>query len=102
MLFVEMNEDFGVRRGSESMAAALKLLSDLAIVVDLAVENHRHIAGLVPDWLIPTCEIDDPQATHPDVDTQAGVVQAAFAIRPAMVNALEHGSQSCIGLPGAQ
>ena len=66
---------------------ALKALAQLAVVVDLAVEDDRDRPVLVEDRLVAGREVDDAQAldpeAHPRVDVQSTRVRAAVLERGA-------------------
>src|SRR6266478_1001133 len=65
VLIVSVNDCFGVAVGIKGVAQLLKLVAELAIVVDFAVENNPGGAVLVMNWLRATGEVDDGQPPHP-------------------------------------
>ena len=67
-LLVEVEDDLGVARRLEAVAAPLEVAAQLAMVVDLAVENDPRRAVLVPHRLVAAREIDDRQAPHGEAD----------------------------------
>src|SRR5205823_1390310 len=81
--FPAMDEDFGigVMRG-EFMAAADKLLTQLGVIVEFAVEHDADLAILVPHRLVAACNIDDRQPPMPEEHTPELVNIKAVAIRP--------------------
>src|SRR5262249_57115067 len=58
-----VNDHLGVGAGREPMASFAELSGQVAIVVDLAVDDGVHGARLVGDRLLPGGEIDDLQPT---------------------------------------
>ena len=69
MVFVEMNQCFGVRLRAESVSVAAQLLPKLRIVVDLTVEGHPDTVVLVRHRLLAgRRQIDDCQPTVPQGD----------------------------------
>ncbi len=70
------------------MYARLELGAQLAIVVDLAVEDHLHIAVDGRHRLMPAGEIDDRQAAH--AEQRALVAEEAFVVRTAVPDHVVH------------
>ncbi len=71
-LLEEMHDDFGVGVRSELVAARDQALPDLAIVVDLAVEDQLHGAVLVADRLVGGgAQIDDAEAAEAEAGLAA-------------------------------
>jgi hypothetical protein len=85
---VRMHDRLGVARRVEAVPERLELGAELAIVVDLAVEDDPDRAGLVVDRLPPAGQIDDAQATH--AEAHAGADMDAFVIRAAVPDHLAH------------
>src|SRR5688572_2517817 len=51
VLFVKVRQDFSVRRAPKSMSAGLQIRAQLAIVVNLTVENYRHALVVIESRL---------------------------------------------------
>ena len=78
-----MHDHLGVRLRPEAVPASFQLGAELAVVVDLAVEDELDGAVLVPDRLVPRLEVDDRQAPEPEAD--AGSVVVLFDVDPVVV-----------------
>jgi hypothetical protein len=90
VLLVEMDEDLGVAVvGAEPMPLGLELATQLGVVVDLAVVDDDHLAGLVGDRLLAAGQVDDRQAAHGQPDPVGA--PDARAVRPAVHERLVHG-----------
>src|SRR5918993_1156295 len=59
ILSVEMRKDFGIRHRLKRTAPLLKLFTQLAIVVNLSVQNDCDTLIFVKRWLFTGDEIDD-------------------------------------------
>ena len=73
------------------MAARFKVSAQLAIVVNLAIENHRDAAVFIESGLFAGEEIDDCEASHPERD--AVIDKIAFGVGTAMLHAIAHRAQ---------
>jgi hypothetical protein len=62
--FIKMDDYFCIARGSECVAAALQLLPEFAIVVDLAVKNGDDLSIFTADRLLATVQVNDAQPAH--------------------------------------
>ena len=65
-VFVEMDNCFGVAAGAKSVAGALQPLSQLAVVVDLAVKDDPHRLVFVRKRLVASLDVDDRQTAMPE------------------------------------
>ena len=83
-----MDDGFGVGLGAERVAAGLEIAAQLAMVVDLAVEDDPHRAVFVGHRLIAAGAIDDGQA--PVAERQPRRVEVAAAVGAAMVEPVGH------------
>ncbi len=81
-LLVEVRDALGVRARAEDVAAALELAAQLAVVVDLAVAEHGHVAGLVPERLGAARGVDHRQA--PEAHAEGRAQEVALVIRAAV------------------
>src|SRR5690349_16001762 len=80
LLFVEVDEDFGIGLCAEYVAAPFEIGTQLGGVVDLAVVDDPDRLIFIGDGLIPTSHIDDPQSAAAEID--AGLRAKTFGIRP--------------------
>ncbi len=92
-LFVEVDDRLRIRRRLETMAPGLEVRSQVAVVVDLAVEDDDALAGLVEDGLPSAREVDDAQAAHPEGDgtLEVHAVLVRAAVLDGRQHPLEHG-----------
>src|SRR5580704_6683845 len=99
-LFPSMNKDFGIRFRVEPMASEGKAFAELLVIVELAVEDHDHIAGFVPDRLLTASEIDDAQAAHSESESRDTriVCEKTVFIRAAMNHRRSHGPDARFSL----
>ena len=90
MIFVEMNDHFGVGMiCAKPVSRAEELIAELDMVVDFAIEDGRERFGLVEDGLLAGFEIDDCQAAHAERDV------AAFPISGFVLDCYERRCRSC-------
>src|SRR5437764_11393706 len=73
------------------MTACFEVSAQLAIVVNLAVENYRDAVVFIESWLLAGEQIDYCEATHAERD--AVVEKIAFGIGSAMLHAIAHRAQ---------
>ena len=59
VFLVQVDDHLGVALGGEPVAAALQVVAQFAVVVDLAVEDHLHRSVFVGQWLAAGVEVDD-------------------------------------------
>ena len=92
LVLVEVGDHLRVAAGRERVPGALQAGAQLAVVVDLAVEDDRDGSILVEDRLIAGRQVDDAQTLDPKpyagVDVKASRVWAAVLER--ITHALEH------------
>ena len=89
-----MNEDFGIRViAAKDMPARLKVLSQLGVIVDFAVEDDADLPVLVPHRLVAACDIEDREALMPEEDAQRLIDKEPFSIRAAMGEHVHHGAE---------
>ena len=88
MLLVEVGDHLGVALGREAVPRRSSVAAQLAIVVDLAVEDDDDGAVLVVDRLIARLEVDHPQA--PDAQADAVLGMQTGRVRAAMDLPLAH------------
>src|SRR5439155_19318383 len=67
-LLVEVEDRLRIALGPEDVAARDEATTQLAIVVDLAVEDDDLGAVLVEYRLLPAAQVDDAQPSHPQAD----------------------------------
>ena len=92
LLLVEVGDHLGVALRGEAVARALQALAQLAVVVDLAVEDDRDRAVLVEDRLVAGREVDHAQALDPEPD--AGIDVQSARVRAAVLERGAHALQS--------
>ena len=88
MLFVEMDERFGVTVRFEAVPAFFQACAQLEVIIDLAVEDDVNRSVFVRDRLVAAGQIND--AEPPNRQTNAGLDEVAFVIRPAVPQRLRH------------
>ena len=86
-----MNYGFSIAVGVELVPQLLQLLAQLAIVVDLAVENDPGGTVLIANWLVPAFQINDRKPAHGQAHAVAQI--KAVVIGPAVTNGLVHAPQ---------
>src|SRR5437660_9265176 len=87
-----MNQNLRVRLCGEVVTAERQLLAQVAIVVQLTVEDDRDILGFVPGGLVAAGQIDDAQPAHPQCKSRRPRIagKKPFFIRTAMVHRRGH------------
>ena len=65
MLFIEMDNDFGVTVGAELVSGIDQLPSELNIIVDFTVKRNLHGVVFVAQRLCAAGDVDDTQAPMP-------------------------------------
>ena len=87
-----VDDDLGVALGAEGQAQALQLRHQLAVVVDLAVEDDDDAAVGTVQRLLAGGDVDDGQPPVAEaqarLDVQAAFIRAAMVLR--VVHAPEH------------
>src|SRR6185436_10058 len=73
---------------AESVTKILELLLQIVKVIDLPVEHHTDCAVFIEDRLMPTLDVDNAQATHPQ--RQRPAIKVPFVIRPTMKHGRVH------------
>ena len=76
------------------MTPGFEIGAQLAIVINLAVEDHGDTMTFVECWLLAGNQIDNCQAPHPERDSI--IHQIPFGIRAAMNHAITHGAQEIL------
>src|SRR5919198_796167 len=86
------------------MARGFELWSQLAKVVDLAVENDPDGAVLIVNRLMARREVDDAEAPHSEGDlfVNAALHQQPVVVRSAMTDDLTHALQQLASLVEAE
>ena len=88
VLLPQVNDDFRIRRRPEPVALRLQLVTQLAVVVDLTVEDYRYAAILIRDRLMAGLQIDDGEAAHAERDRI--VHQQTVVVRTAVHQRVAH------------
>src|SRR5256712_9975701 len=88
VVFVEVNDHLTVRFRLELVTAANELLAKFPVVVDLAVEDQRNVAGLVGKRLVACLEVNDAQAA--DGEGQVRRFKFPVAVGATMLETRRH------------
>jgi len=88
MLFIEVNQRFGIAVRVVGMTRLLEFRAQLAVVVDFSVEDHPDALILVVDGLVAAGHVDDGEPAHCEADASAHV--GATVVRAAMVERCVH------------
>ena len=91
VLFVEVDDDLGVRVRVEAVSRLLQLGAQLDVVENFAIEDDPHRLILVVDRLVATRQVDDAQAGVRQADVV--LAEKARAVRPAVVQLRDHPRQ---------
>src|SRR5688572_23530266 len=98
-VFVEVDDRFGVTAGLKRVAAALEIAAQLAVVVDLAVEDNPDRPVFVRDRLMTAFEVDDAQAAHAERHAIAEI--DPFVVRTAVHDRGAHAADIRLGYRGS-
>src|SRR5215208_281529 len=88
LLLVQVNDHLGVGVRSEPMPSGFELLLQLAVVVDLAVQDHRHVSSLVEQRLIAVVDVDDRETADSEANARARI--RSGGIGPAVDQRVAH------------
>ena len=88
VLLVGVHDDLAVGAGREAVAAGLELFAQLAVVVDLAVDDRRDRAVLGVERLVAAGHVDDRQARVGE--RERAEPSDALAVGPAVAQRLDH------------
>jgi hypothetical protein len=80
----------------ESCALFNQLVVKFYVIVDLSVEANCQRAVFIVDWLPSPFEVDDREAPHPHEKAMRLILARAFAVRPAMGEAVSHPGQESL------
>ena len=90
-LFDKLQDDLGVAFGGEDAALPLQIALELAVIVDLTVEDDGQPAGRTRHRLVGArIEIDDRQPPMAEDDAVGGIAPLAFGVRPPPRHGLGH------------
>src|SRR5258708_2789834 len=78
----------------KAVAALLEVCPQLGKIVDLAVENHPDRPVLIENGLVPTRQVNDAEAAHPQADTVLD--EDSLVIRTSVHDSLAH-AVDCAG-----
>src|SRR5262249_5900382 len=92
MIFVKMDDDFGVGMRAELMASREEPLAQFLEVVNLAVEDHPDRAVFVDDRLTARGQINDREPPHSQRDVLFEI--EAFVVGPAVNDRRRHRARS--------
>src|SRR5262245_60282120 len=88
VIFVKMDDDFGVGIRAELMAAREQPPAQFGKIVNLAVEDYPDRAVFVGDWLMARGQVNDRKPPHSQRDVVLEI--KAFVVRAAMPNGRRH------------
>ena len=101
VLLVEVGQHLAVAARVHPVAPLLEPLAQLAVVVDLAVEDRHDVARLVEERLLAVLGIDDREAPHSEAHVRVEVL--ALAVRPAVRHPRHHRAhQVAVDLAGGR
>ena len=92
---IGVDDDLGIRVSAERMPAPFERLAQLREIVDFAVENNRDIACFVEYGLVPTRQVNDAEAAHPERRRRSH--QEPVFIRAAMPQRPHHPARNFFG-----
>src|SRR4051794_40265647 len=90
-----MREHFRIGTRGERVASSGQKLAELAIVIDLAVENRDNRACLAGGRLSASLDVDDCEATDPEGCLRSRVLAAV--VRAPVFEAAEHSTKYARG-----
>src|SRR5215475_4472070 len=93
IFFVQVNYCFGVTVSRVAMPASLQILSQLQVVVNLAVEDDRERMIFVTDGLVAGREVDDAEAAHPQSDR--AIQKKSVIVGASILDYPAHRTQNC-------
>src|SRR6267154_5714420 len=88
ILFIKMNNDFGIGMSEAAMAAGLQLRAQLGKVIDLAVVDNPNGLIFVEDRLVPARQVDDAEPAHAQSD--ASLHKHSLVVGPTMHDGFAH------------
>jgi hypothetical protein len=68
MVFVQVDDDFDIRIGPETMPDGLQVSTQFLVVVDLSIAHNRDRAIFIGNGLIPGLQVDDAQSAEAETD----------------------------------
>ncbi len=86
------------------MTAKRQPLAQIAIVVQLAVEDDRDVLGFIPGGLVAAGQVDDAQPAHSQRESRSTRVtdKKAFFVRTAMAHRRGHRTHARFSLSVAR
>ena len=87
VLLVQVRHELDVADAAKRVALRLELGAELAVVVELAVDDRDDVAALVRDRLVAGLEVDDREPPHREPGALAE--PAALAVRTAVSQQLD-------------
>src|SRR5947209_4968570 len=64
VLFVGMDNGFGIALSAKMMPTLAQFFLQLAVVIDFTIEHNEYALIFVEDRLLSTCHVNDREATH--------------------------------------
>jgi hypothetical protein len=68
MVLVQVDDDFDIRIGPETMAAGLQVSAQFLVVVDFSIAHNRDSAIFIGNGLIAGLQVDDAQSAEAETD----------------------------------
>jgi hypothetical protein len=90
VLLVEVHQHLGVRARREAMPARAQILTQLRVIVDLAIERHPHRAVLVAERLMASLDIHDRQAANADSHSSREIGVHPLIVRASVAQRRAH------------
>jgi hypothetical protein len=69
MVLVQVDDDFDIRIGPETMAGGLQVSTQFLVVVDFSIAHNRDRAIFIGNGLIAGLQVDDAQSAEAETDT---------------------------------
>src|SRR6185312_2902903 len=91
VLFVQMQDGFGVAVRLVNVAACFKLLAEISVVVDFAVVGNVQSVVFVSHRLMTALDVYDAEATVTETDW--AIDEHAFIVRTTMRDDVTHSCQ---------
>ena len=98
ILLIQMDEDFGVAPGSQTMALAFQLPREGSESVDFPVERDPDGPVLIPERLPAAADVNDREAGIDEEDVLGGTDVVAAAVRAAVTQGSDHPAASGLDL----
>ena len=88
MVLIQVQQDFAVRFGSESMAAGFELGTLALEIIEFSIHNGMNAAIFVSQRLVAGAQVDDAQSSVAQHYCSGGGLPVPACVRPAVVEDL--------------